>query len=134
MFNDDSLDFIEEMGDEIDAINDQLTVFCEETPITQISDIIKLVEHANSLLRTKGLFLSQDDLENLRSTLETPSEQEVINYIIPVYKEDEQSDYNLVINYFLDDEANNLIVDMELQYFWEVDMDDEEEFDEYDID
>ena len=48
------------------------------------------------------MYLHYDDVENIRINLEDPSDQEAINFIIPVYKEDDQSEYNLVVTYYQD--------------------------------
>lgn len=123
-------DLDEDFSDELDVINDQLTVLCEKT-FTDYGEVIKFIEHADSLLRSRGLYLHHDDLENIRISLEDPSEQEAINFIIPVYKEGEQSEYNLVVTYYRDSEDSEIEIDMELQYVWETEMD-EEDFEELD--
>ena len=128
---DETYYFDDEFSDELDAINDQLTIFCEKT-FTDYGDVIKYIEYADSLLRSKGLYLHYDDVENIRINLEDPSEQEAINFIIPVYKEGEQSEYNLVVTYYQDSEDSEYEIDMELQYVWETDMDDFDGDDDFD--
>lgn len=119
-------DFDFEFSDELDDINDQLTVFCERT-FTDYSEVIDFVEHADMLLRSKGLNLHYNDVENIRISLEDLSEKEAISFTIPVYKDDEQSDYNLVVTYYRDSMDGEYEIDMELQYSWEAEMDGDED-------
>ena len=126
----ETYDLDDDFSDELDTVNDQLTIFCEKT-FTDYGEVIKFIEHADSLLRSKGLYLHYDDVENIRINLEDPSDQEAINFIIPVYKEDDQSEYNLVVTYYQDTDDSEFEIDMELQYVWETEMD-EEDFEELD--
>lgn len=127
----ETYDLDDDFSDELDTINDQLTIFCEKT-FTDYGEVIKFIEHADSLLRSKGLYLHYDDVENIRINLEDPSAQEAISFTIPVYKEGDQSEYNLVVTYYQDSEDSEFEIEMELQYVWETEMDDEyfEELDE----
>ena len=115
------LDFI----DEIDTINDKLTIFCEK-PFTNLNELVRLIGHADSLLRTKGLFLDHKDLEDIRNNLEELSGQEIVSIIIPVYRDSGQSEYNLSISYYRDSEDSEYEAEMELQYAWETELDDED--------
>lgn len=115
-------------SDELDYINDQLSVFCEKT-FSDYGDVIKYVEYADSLLRSKGLYLHYDDVENIRISLEEPySPKEAVNFIIPVYKDGDQSEYNLVVTYYQDSEDSEFEIDMELQYVWEIEIDDSDDY------
>lgn len=114
-----------EFIDDLDEINDQLTVFCKKT-FTDYSKVIDFVEQANMLLRTKGLYLHHSDIENIRASLEDLSEKEAVSFTIPVYQEDSQSDYNLVVTYYRDSEDGEYEIDMELQYFWETEIDEDD--------
>jgi hypothetical protein len=116
----------DEFNDDLDYINDQLTVYCEKT-FTDFGMVVSYVEMADSLLRTKGLNLDFSDVESIRINLEDPSEQEAINFVIPVYKGDEQSEFNLVVTYYQDTDDSEFEIEMELQYVWETDSDDEDD-------
>lgn len=129
MFN-ETYDLDDDFSDELDAINDQLTIFCEKT-FTDYGEVIKFIKYADILLRSKGLYLHHDDVENIRINLEEPSDQEAISFTIPVYKEGDQSEYNLVVTYYKDSEDSEFEIDMELQYVWETEMD-EDDFEELD--
>lgn len=113
-----------EFIDELDDLNDHLTVFCEK-PFTDYKEVIDFVKHADMLLKTKGLYLHYDDVENLQISLEEPLEKEAISFTIPVYKENDQSDYNLVVTYYRDSKDSEYEIDMELQYSWETELDDD---------
>ncbi len=126
----ETYDLDDDFSDELDAINDTLTLFCEKT-FKDFGEVIHFVEQADGVLRSKGLKLDYADVENIRVNLEDPSEQEAISFTIPVYKEDEQSEYNLVVTYYQDSEDSEFEIDMELQYVWETDIDDE--FDDSEI-
>jgi len=127
----ESMNLDEDFSDDLDALNDTLTVYCEKA-FTDYAEVINFIENADALLRSKGLKLDYTDVENIRVNLEDPSEHEAVNFIIPVYKDDEQSEYNLVVTYYQDTEDSEFEIEMELQYVWETDMEDDE-FEEIDI-
>lgn len=121
----------DDFSDELDAINDQLTVFCERT-FSDSGEVVSFIEFADSMIRTKGMHLDYSDIEDIRTNLETPEAQEAVNFVIPIYKNSEQTEYNLVVTYFQSEPDSNFEIEMEVQYVWETDMHDDE-FEELNI-
>ncbi len=120
--------------DVVDFINDLLTKTCE-TSMQSGEDVASYIEKADEILRMKGLSLDFSDIENVRGDVDTDLDDgEVVNILLPIYRADEQSEYNLAVNYSWEDDMDSLLIDMEMQYVWEEDMgDDDYDLDEFDL-
>ena len=120
---------LEQFADEMDIINDELTELTNDL-YSDVNETIARIRKADEILKRHGMNLDGADLEQVEADLETPEECEAVNFNIPVYKAEDQTEYNLIVTYFMDDGSYE--IDLELQYEWETDdedfyLDDEDE-------
>lgn len=120
---------LEQFADEMDIINDELTELTNDL-YSDVNETIARIRKADEILKRHGMNLDGADLEQVEADLETPEEGEAVNFNIPVYKAVDQTEYNLIVTYFMDDGSYE--IDLELQYEWETDdedfyLDDEDE-------
>ena len=120
---------LEQFADEMDIINDELTELTNDL-YSDVNETIARIRKADEILKRHGMNLDGADLEQVEADLETPEEGEAVNFNIPVHKAEDQTEYNLIVTYFMDDGSYE--IDLELQYEWETDdedfyLDDEDE-------
>ena len=120
---------LEQFADEMDIINDELTELTNDL-YSDVAETIARIRKADEILKRHGMNLDGADLEQVEADLEPPEEGEAVNFNIPVYKAEDQTEYNLIVTYFMDDGSYE--IDLELQYEWETDdedfyLDDEDE-------
>lgn len=120
---------LEQFADEMDIINDELTELTNDL-YSDVNETIARIRKADEILKRHGMNLDGADLEQVEADLETPEEGEAVNFNIPVYEAEDQTEYNLIVTYFMDDGSYE--IDLELQYEWETDdedfyLDDEDE-------
>lgn len=113
----------------IDYLNDEYTKLCEKT-IEDFSEIEYFLEQVNLILRENSLYLSSEDLDSFKNSIEEPEFNEVITYKFPIYKnnneEEEITPYNLVFSYGKNFDSE-IVIDIEVQYEWEDEMEENEE-------
>lgn len=120
---------LEQFADEMDIINDELTELTNDL-YSDVKETVALIRAADEVLKHHGMNLDGADLEQVELDLEIPEEGEAVNFNIPVYRAEDQTEYNLIVTYFMDDGSYE--IDLELQYEWETDdedfyLDDEDE-------
>lgn len=120
---------LEQFADEMDIINDELTELTNDL-YSDVKETIARIRAADEVLKRHGMNLDGADLEQVELDLEIPEEGEAVNFNIPVYRAEDQTEYNLIVTYFMDDGSYE--IDLELQYEWETDdedfyLDDEDE-------
>lgn len=120
---------LEQFADEMDIINDELTELTNDL-YSDVKETIARIRAADEVLKHHGMNLDGADLEQVELDLEIPEEGEAVNFNIPVYRAEDQTEYNLIVTYFMDDSSYE--IDLELQYEWETDdedfyIDDEDE-------
>lgn len=120
---------LEQFADEMDIINDELTELTNDL-YSDVKETIAQIRAADEVLKHHGMNLDGADLEQVELDLEVPEEGEAVNFNIPVYRAEDQTEYNLIVTYFMDDGSYE--IDLELQYEWETDdedfyLDDEDE-------
>lgn len=120
---------LEQFADEMDIINDELTELTNDL-YSDVKETVARIRAADEVLKRHGMNLDGADLEQVELDLEAPEEGEAVNFNIPVYRSEDQTEYNLIVTYFMDDGSYE--IDLELQYEWETDdedfyLDDEDE-------
>lgn len=104
-----------DFSDTVDQIDDELTELCDTT-LDSLDEVLQLIEKAGEILKKYGLELAEDDLVSLQDSLEVPASDESEILWMPVYKNQELTEFNLMVSYFMD---GSYQVDMEFQYEWE---------------
>lgn len=129
---------IEEFSDSLDNINDAITDLTVDN-FTGMESVETLIVDINKVLGDNGMSIDFNDVENVFSEWEEPTEFEAVNVVFPLYdSENSVTEYNLSITYAYDDaNSKSLIIDAEVQYEWEldseigndyIDIDDSEEY------
>lgn len=126
----------EEFDAQIDDINDEITTLAERTTIRNTSDLVDALYEVNAVLEKNNLTLDYNHIEDFKANAKKPSElDDGVNIVFPLYdSNNEESDFNLSMTYAVDDEDENgqiFFVEFEVQYFWEVDSDLEDEYEEF---
>lgn len=112
----------ESLDDDIDEINDILTSYCDQ-PSASV-DVAAFIEKADATLRLKNLQLDFDDVEAAK--LDSMDSDGIVSLSFPVYDADkQQTDLDLVLSYVFDEEDGKFLIDLELCYEWEHELDDE---------
>lgn len=120
---------LEDSADKLDTINDHLT----EMTMNEVSgkeSIENMMNSVNQLLNRYAMMIDFDDVETMFEDWEEPSEDEAVNVVIPVYGDDNsETEYNLSVTYAYGDIATeSYIVDIELQYEWEMEYEIDTEY------
>ena len=112
---------VEDFADNLDLINDALTDLTIDE-FENKSAVTSLLNVVDQVLGDYALKLDLDDVENIAADWEQPDEFEAINILLPLYdKDNEPTEYNLSLTYAISDpSSNSYIVDLEVQYEWEM--------------
>jgi hypothetical protein len=110
--------------DRVDVMNDHLSAMSiSNVPVTEFKEFMTNVYQ---YINQHGLYVSEEDIEEIDDMSATDEEDTGVNVLIPLYFRDSEimeiSDYNLSVTFapdFTDDYM--LIVDVEIQYSWEAD-------------